>query len=180
MKLSKTKSSKKTTRKLKLEDSAPDVVYPGSLHGSGRKKMLLEFREIRKKITEKYSATDKLIFQLLQLKFQIEDYLKAENPATRYDFGHFLKEYIIRQNKNQAEFANDIGLDPSELSFTINNHRKPTDKLIFRLDIQSNKNFPARLWIKLMEKDRLYEIEQDNTLIAREESYVKEKLEFSL
>jgi hypothetical protein len=71
-------------------------------------------------------------------------------------------------------------VDPSELSCIIKKKRWPTDKLIFRLDIQSNKNFPTSLWIKLMEKDRLLELAQDNSIIEAEKSFVKEKLEFSL
>jgi hypothetical protein len=65
------KSVKKTARKLKLQVKIADIVYPGSLHGSGRKEMLLEFKEIRKGITQKYTANEKLIFQLLQLKFSM-------------------------------------------------------------------------------------------------------------
>jgi hypothetical protein len=64
-----------------LDDSPADVVYPGSLHGPGRKEMLLEFKEIRKRISEKMTKEEKLMAKLLQLKFQLEDYKKSiSNP----------------------------------------------------------------------------------------------------
>lgn len=174
------KSSNKKGRKSNPGVMKADSVYPGSLQGPGRKEMELEFREIRKEITKKYTAKDKLIFQLLELKYQIVDYLNAENPAAHYNFGYFLKEYISRLNKNQAEFASNIGLDPSEISVVINNRRRPTEKLIFRLDIHSNKNFPVSVWIKIMEKDRLNDIARDSSVIDHEISFVKEPLAFYL
>ena len=81
--------------------------------------------------------------------------------------------------KKNKEFAEEIDLDATELSQVIHKHRKPTEKLIFRLEIHSNRNFPAVLWYRLMEKDRLYELLHNRNIVNIEKKHVKQKLEFS-
>jgi len=65
------------------------------------------------------------------------------------------------------------------LSQVINKHRKPTDKLIYRLEIHSNRNFPALMWFKLLEKERAYELLHNKGMIESEKKHVKRKLGFS-
>ncbi|MGV8091475.1 MAG: hypothetical protein AB2L24_06360 [Mangrovibacterium sp.] len=65
------------------------------------------------------------------------------------------------------------------MSQVINRHRKPAEKLIFRLEIHSNRNFPAIMWFKLLEKERVYELLHNRNLIDNEEKHVKQRLEFS-
>ena len=65
------------------------------------------------------------------------------------------------------------------MSQVINKRRKPTEKLIFRLEIHSNKNFPALMWFRLLEKDRAYELKHNKDIIDSEKKHVKEKLAFS-
>jgi plasmid maintenance system antidote protein VapI len=91
-----------------------------------------------------------------------------------------LKEYIIRLEKKNNKFASEINIDPTELSQVINRRRRPTEKLIFRLEIHSNRNFPALMWFKLLEKDRAYELKHHKEIIDKERKNVKEQLGFSI
>jgi len=116
---------------------------------------------------------------LLQLRFLIEDYLETETFNKNYYFGFFLKEYIIRLEKKNNQFAEEINVNPTELSQIINKHRKPTEKLIFRLEIHSNRNFPALMWFKLLEKERAYELKHNKEIIDSEKKHVKPGLAFS-
>ena len=174
------KSLRKIEKEYTPEEIAESFVFPGSKDVTEREALLEAFRQHRKKVSNKHSDKTKLISQLLQLKFLIEDYLKSEKLTKEYSFGYFLKEYISRQEKKNNQFADEINVDPAELSQVINKHRRPTEKLIFRLEIHSNRNFPALMWFKLLEKDRAYELKHHKDIIDNEKKNVKQKLGFSL
>lgn len=161
------------------EEIAESFVFPGPKDPKERKSLLDEFRKHRKKVSDRQSEKTKLISQLLQLKFLIEDHIKSDIFNKNYYFGYFLKEYIVRLEKKNNQFANEIDVKPTELSQVINKRRKPTEKLIFRLEIHSNKNFPALMWFRLLEKDRAYELMHNKDIIDSEKKHVKEKLAFS-
>ena len=174
------KSLKKIEQEYTPEEIAESFVFPGSKAPEDREAMLDAFRQHRKKISDRHSDKTKLISQLLQLKFLIEDYIKSDKFNKDYFFGYFLKEYIIRLEKKNNQFAGEINVDPTELSQVINRRRRPTEKLIFRLEIHSNKNFPALMWFKLLEKDRAYELKHHKEIIDKERKNVKEQLGFSI
>jgi len=173
------KSLKEIEKEYSPEEIAESTVFPGTKDSKGREAELSEFRKYRKNISDKQSEKSKLISQLLQLRFLIEDYLKTETFNKNYYFGFFLKEYIIRLDKKNNQFAEEINVNPTELSQIINKHRKPTEKLIFRLEIHSNRNFPALMWFKLLEKERAYELMHNKEIIDSEKKHVKRGLAFS-
>jgi plasmid maintenance system antidote protein VapI len=173
------KSFKEIEREYSPEEITESIVFPGTKEPKGREAELSEFRKFRKKIADKQSGKSKLISQLLQLRFLIEDYLETETFNKNYYFGFFLKEYIIRLEKKNNQFAEEINVNPTELSQIINKHRKPTEKLIFRLEIHSNRNFPALMWFKLLEKERAYELRHNKGIIDSEKKHVKPGLAFS-
>jgi plasmid maintenance system antidote protein VapI len=174
------KSYKEIEKKYTPEEIAESIVFPGIKDTKEREAVLSEFRDFRKSKSDKQSEKSKTISLLLQLKFLIEDYLDTNSFNKNYYFGYFLKEYIARLEKKNKEFAAEIDVDPTELSQVINKHRKPTDKLIYRLEIHSNKNFPALMWFKLLEKERAYELLHNKGMIESEKKHVKRKLEFSI
>lgn len=174
------KSLKDIEKELTPEEIAESYVFPGTKDKKEREQALDAYRDFRKKITSKQSAKSKLIAELLQLKFLIEDYIATDTYNAIYHFGYFLKEYISRIERNNKEFAGEIDVAPTELSQVINKHRRPTEKLIFRLELHSNRNFPALLWFKILEKERAYELKHDKRIIDSEKKHVKKKLEFSI
>ncbi len=173
------KSYKEIEKQYTSEEIAESIVFPGTKDPQEREAQLSDFRAFRKKIANKQSEKSKLISQLLQLKFLIEDYLKTDTFNKNYYFGYFLKEYITRLEKKNNQFADEINVNPTELSQVINKHRKPTEKLIFRLEIHSNRNFPALMWFRLLEKERAYELQHDKSIIDSEKKNVRGKLAFS-
>jgi plasmid maintenance system antidote protein VapI len=174
------KSYKEVEKKYTPEEIAESIIFPGTKDKKERDAILSAFRDYRKKISKRQTEESKVISLLLQLKFLIEDYLDTSAFNKDYYFGYFLKEYITRLEKKNKEFAKEIDVNPTELSQIINKHRKPTEKLIFRLEIHSNKNFPALMWFKVLEKDRAYELLHNKEIIENEKKHVKQKLEFSL
>jgi plasmid maintenance system antidote protein VapI len=174
------KTPKAKQKKPSPEELAESVIYPHKLNKQQREQSLELVREYRKARENKRTAKERLISQLLQLRFQMEDYIKTDEFVKELHFGFFLKEYIARLDKKNKDFAQEINMDPSELSQVINKHRSPSDKLIIRLDIHSNKNFPALMWLRLIEKEKAYELIYDRKLRDQESKHVKKNLEFSL
>ncbi|SHM72603.1 hypothetical protein SAMN05444266_110124 [Chitinophaga jiangningensis] len=174
------KTYKEIEKKHTKKEIAESLVFPGPKDPVERENVLTALREIRKQKKQEQTEESKLIFQLLQLKYEIEDYLNADTPSKNYYFGYFLKEYIIRLEKKYKEFASEIDVNPTELSQIINRHRNPTDKIIYRLEIHSNRNFPALLWFRILEKQREYELIHDASIVNSEKGHVKKQLSFSL
>lgn len=173
------KSFEEIQKEYTAQEIAESLVFPDDRSAEEREKALSELRKFRKKIADEQTKESKTISKLLQLKYTIEDYLNANSFNKDFYFGYFLQEYIQRLGKKNKEFAVEIDIDPTELSQVINKHRKPSEKHILRLEIHSNKNFPAIMWLKLLEKERIYELLNNKSLIDSERKYVKQKLEFS-
>lgn len=173
------KPHKKIEEKYTPEEIAASFIFPDLTTEKERKEKLAAFQTYRKSISNKYTEKDRLAFQLLQLKFLIEDYLKTDDYNQSYTFGFFLKEYISRLDKKNKEFAEDIDIDATELSQIINRHRAPSEKIIIRLEIHSNNNFPALLWLKLLEKEKAYELMHNLKIRKDQAKHVKRKLQLS-
>lgn len=173
------KSYKEIATKYKPGEIAESFVFPHELNKVERKQSLENFQAWRKKNELNRSAENRLIAQLLQLRFIMEDYLDKNSFKEDYNFGYFLKEYISRLEIKYKEFADEIDVNPTELSQIINRHRPPSEKLIIRLEIHSNKNFPAIIWYKLIEKERTYYLLHNNQLRTLESKHVKSKLNFT-
>lgn len=173
------KSYKEIEKKYKPEEIAEAYVFPNDLNLAERKKSLEIFQTWRKKNESNRSVKSKLITKLLQLKFVMEDYIQGNEYKEDYDFSYFLIEYINSLEIKKKEFAKEIDIDPTELSQIINKHRSPNEKFIIRLEIHSNKNFPATIWSKLVEKEKNFHLQNNTELRVSESKHVKSKLDFT-
>lgn len=173
------KSYNDIVKKHSPKEIAESIVFPDTRNKQERAAVLDAFQKFRKKLSQNQSEESRVIAQLLQLRFVIEDYIKDESFNDEYYFGYFLREYIGRLEMKNKDFAQDIDIDPTELSQVLNKHRKPTEKLILRLEIHSNKNFPAVMWFRLLEKERIYELSVNKSIIDNERKHVKHRLSFS-
>ena len=112
---------------------------------------------------------------LLQLRFQIEDYLNDLHFDKRKTFGYFLKSYIDSLKKKRNEFADEINIKPTELSQYINNHRKPPQNIMIRLELHSYNMIPAADWYRLLEKENLHELSTNKLLRRDQKKFIKRK-----
>ncbi len=138
-----------------------------------------EFWQERRKQFENRTPEQKIFAKLLQLKFQLEDYIGGNDYKAALNFGYFLNEYVNRQEKPDKEFAADIDVKPAVLSQYLNNHRKPTEKFVIRLELHSNGMIPALSWFKLLQKDKEHEIMTDTSIRKEESKHIKNRLEFA-
>ncbi|GAB3354587.1 hypothetical protein GCM10027566_15990 [Arachidicoccus ginsenosidivorans] len=173
------KSYKEIEKKHSPEEIAEALVFPNTDSISEKEAFMSEFRTFRKTLSENQTEKNKRISRLLQLKYSIEDYINSPNFMKDHFFGFFLKAYINSLGIKNKDFAAAIDIDPTELSQIINKHRNPTDKIIYRLDIHSNRNFPAVMWFRILEKDREALLLHNTELIEKEKRHVKRKLDFS-
>ena len=171
------KSYNELLKKFKPEEIAGSFVFPGNKRN--KNKSLDLFREHRKKAELKRTSKDKVISKLLQLRFLMEDYVQTDKFDREFSFGYFLEEYISRLDKKKKIFAEEIGIDPTELSQIINRHRSPNEKFCIRLEVHSNSNFPAPIWFKVIEKEKIFELINDKGLRDSESKHVKSKLQFT-
>ena len=77
--------------------------------------------------------------KLMQLKLQMEEYVKDPVYDKHNYFSEFLKTYIDSIYSKRITFAEDIDIAPVSLSQVINNHREPNDEFIMKLMIHSEK-----------------------------------------
>ncbi len=166
--------------KFTSEELADAFMFPveGKMTNEERKEER-DFLEQRRKAFLNLSPEQKIYSKLLQLKFHLEDYIKKEDFDEKYNFGYFLREYVERLNKKDKEFADEVGVTPAVLSQYINNHRKPKDEFVIRLELHSNGLLPAIDWFRLIQKDKEHEIITNMALRQKEKKFVKIPFKFA-
>ena len=169
-------------KKSKLNDKYTDkelaesFVFRNELTSTQKAESDVLLNEMRKEVQKSAAPKQVLLSRLLQLKYQIEDYLDNHAYDTARSFGFFLRGYLETLNKKNKEFANDIGIAETELSQILNKHRNPSEKVIIRLEIHSNKIIPAITWFRLLEKEKEHEISTSVDLRIREKDHVRNRV----
>lgn len=136
--------------------------------------------DARKRTQSEITDQAKLTLKLMQLKFQIEDYLKSDSFNPKFTFSYFLKEYVDVLKKKRKVFAQEISIDETELSQLINKHRQPNDSIIIRLELHSNNSIPAASWYKLLEMEKVHSINNNVALRKKETKNVKNRIVISM
>lgn len=91
---------------------------------------LAEKNAILKARTESFksrSEYESLSLKLLQLKYQMEDYINKFECDYEPAFSKFLSQYVDTLYEFRKSFAEDISIKPIALSHIINQHREPKD-----------------------------------------------------
>lgn len=171
---------RQSAKELSDAQKAEAYIYPVKLNVTQKAEVVSQLAEARKKSQAAMSATDLLMAQLMQLRFQLEEYIKGEEFHASKTFGHFLKEYLSLGKKKRREFAAEINIHETLLSQLISDRREPSENIIIRLELHSNKSIPAAYWYRTVEKRREYLLIHNRQLRKREEKYVKSRLEVAL
>lgn len=86
---------KRSAKGLSDSQKAEAYIYPVKLTASQKAAAASQLAAARKKSQAAMSATDQLMAQLMQLRFQLEEYIKGGEFHTGKTFGYFLKEYLF-------------------------------------------------------------------------------------
>lgn len=138
-----------------------------------------EFWRERRRQFKNRTTQQKIHSKMLQLKFELEDYVRGSQYDESLNFGYFLNQYINRQEKQDKQFAAEIDVKPTVLSQYLNNHRKPTEKFVIRLELHSRGMITALVWLKLLQKNKEHEIMTDTIIRKIESKHIKNRLEFA-
>ena len=118
---------------------------------------ILRARELR---LRERSRHDIMLAKLVQLKLQMDEYLKTPGYVTQYPFSKFLRMYVDIIYDKRKDFANDMSIEPLMLSQVLNNHRDPQEKFMLRLLIHSENSFKnvcdfdQKTWYRIFYKDK--------------------------
>jgi len=111
-----------------------------------------DFQTILLKKAKQRTENQELRINLLTLKYQMEDYLTSDKTEEK-SAGEFLKTILKTLQIQQNQFAEYIGLKPSNLSKLINGER--TINYDLALIFSRLFNHEAMLWIEIQAKNEL-------------------------
>ncbi|MCS3795427.1 hypothetical protein [Niastella sp. OAS944] len=165
-------SYKKLRKRFTPEELVDGFVFPVKLTAKQKKEAAEQLAEARKK--SRATMTDETKFSLRThgIRSRITDALQEDTFNPEHTFGYFLKMYIELLEKKRKEFAAEISIEDTLLSQLINGHRFPPDYVAVRLELHSDNIIPATHWLKLVEKQRLHEVENDEEFRKREMPFV--------
>ncbi|MBV7532845.1 hypothetical protein [Chitinophaga sp. sic0106] len=172
----------KSDRKLKkhtLDEIADAHLLSEDLSQKERAAILKELAMAKDKAVSNLSNEKRILASILQLRFEMEDYASKAVYDKNSSFGAFLKTYISRLQLRNKDFADQLGMEPSELSHILSGYRRPNDKILIRLELHSNKNISALLWYKILEREKEYELSTNFSLREAERPYVKQYFSYS-
>jgi len=170
--------TEKLSKKYTADELAASFVFRNTLTAQQTQDAAKQLAEARKKLQKQHSSQDLLYAGVLQLRYQIEEYINSTQYNAHLSFAYFLRAYIKLSYKNNKDFAKDIHIDETELSQILNGHRDPSEKTLIRIELHSVNMLPALYWFRLLEKEKEYDLETDYALREREEKYVKNRLAF--
>ena len=111
-----------------------------------------EFQAILLGKSRERTENQKIRIDLLTLKYQMEDYLNSDDSQEK-SAGDFLKLILKTLEIQQKQFAEYIGLKPSNLSKLINGERSINYDLALIFGRLFNHN--PMLWIEIQAKNEL-------------------------
>lgn len=79
--------------------------------------------------------------KLMQLKYQIKDYIDNLIDNRNPSFSAFLKVYVDTLYKKRKDFAADINIEAISLSHILNEHREPNESFLKKLIKHSQSSF---------------------------------------
>lgn len=167
---------KKVTEKYSEKELVESFVFRNNLSGKEERQVTNDIAAARAKLKAK-GKDHSLRFKLLQLKYQMEDYINRPFDEN-YTFGFFLRNYVDILNIKRYQFADEISIDETYLSQIINRHRPPSEEIIIRLELHSRNLINALTWFKLLEKEKENEIDTDKSIREKESRFVKTTVEF--
>lgn len=155
------------------EELAEAFVFPPDISEEEKKKADKELWEFRKRQMLNRTPEEKILSNLLSIKYHIEDYTRQLQFDKEQGVGHYLHEYMNAVNRKQKELAEDIAIHPTRLSRILNGKERLSLSIAYRLERHSGGTIPAILWWKLVQKEIEQEIKADEQMKKAEMSKVK-------
>jgi len=164
---------KELRKKYTLEEIADSMLIPADLTEEEKTKANDEIREYRMKMLAEMTDEDRILSDVMRLRFQIEGYVKDEEFSKDKTFGKFLEEYVRIVNRSRREIADNLALHYTKLSRIINDKEEPNIELCYRLEKHSSELIKAETWWKLIIKKQEFVLSKDKKTKKAEQKKVK-------
>ena len=158
------------------EEIVDSLIIPADLSEEEKKELAKEMKEIRLQKLRVSTEKDRILADVMRLRFQIEDYVKKGKFSFDQTFGKYLEEYIRILKKSRREIAEDLAIHYTKLSRIINDKEEPNIELSYRLEKHSGNLIRAELWWRLMIKKQAFVISRDEETKKAEQKKVKNYL----
>jgi plasmid maintenance system antidote protein VapI len=152
------------------------MLIPADLTETEAKNLADEMKNIRFRKLRETTEQDRILADIMRLRFDIEQYVNNDIFAFDKTFGNYLAEYMRVLKKNRREISEDLSLHYTKLSRIINDKEEPNIELTYRLGKHSGNLIKAELWWKLIIKKQAFILKRDNETRLKEEAKVKNYL----
>lgn len=170
----------KVYQKLKKKYSDQEIVdstiISADLIAKEKTELAKEMKEFRLQKLRETTEEDRILADVMRLRFQIEDYIKKGKFSFNFTFAKFLEEYIRILKKSRREISNDLSLHYTKLSRIINDKEEPNIELTYRLEKHSGHLIKTDLWWKLIVLKQGFIIAKDEETRKFEQEKVKNAL----
>lgn len=170
----------KLLERMDPEEAVKSFVFPVDLSEGQKKRVSTALAKARRRSLDQMTEEEKRSISLLQLRFQVEDYISNQEFHPDMRIGPVLKRYLQILNKKRVDFASEISIHETLLSQLINNRRRPSEIIIIRLELHSNNCIPAEYWLRLIEKERIHHIRTNQKLRKEERSRVSKNIRIQI
>ena len=167
----------KALEALTPEELVDGFVFPTELSDSEREQANRQLAEERQKNAGDRSITQERYALLLQLRFDLKDYINQTEYNSEKPFSYFLARYVALQPGSKQEFAAEVGIHKSLLSQLLSGSRDPSMPFLVRLELHSRQMIPAVNWFKLLTKQQEHLLRQDDALRVQERIHVRRFIE---
>jgi plasmid maintenance system antidote protein VapI len=154
-------------------------VFPSDLSPDEQKSADAEMKDLRMQRLREMTESQRLLSDLLRLKFEMEDYLQNDEYSEANSFGAFLRRYLKILDRKQRDFAEAISLHPTKFNQLLSGKSAVNAAIAYRLEKHSGGLIPASLWWNLHAKKVEANIRGDQKERLKEGERVKGALAFS-
>lgn len=158
---------------------ADAMLIPADLTEEEASTLAIEMKEIRFQKLREMTEEDRILSDIMRLRFNIENYLNRDSFSFDKTFGQYLEEYIRILKKSRKEISEDLSIHYTKLSRIVNDKEEPNIELTYRLDKHSGNLIKAILWWKLIMKKQEFILSKDEDTRQKEEAKVKNYLKAS-
>ena len=158
------------------KEIADSMMIPADLTKEEKQQAHKEIKEFRLKLLSETTEEDRILSDVMRLRFLIEDYIKEDRFSFEKTFGKYLEEYIRIVKKTRREIAEDLSIHYTKLSRIVNDKEEPNIELCYRLEKHAGNLIKTKLWWKLIVKKQEFIISEDKATRIVEQGKVKNSI----
>ena len=160
-------------KKYSDEEIAESMLIPADLTPEEHAKADQEMRVVRMEKLRNMTEEDRILSDVMRLRFQMEAYVKKGTFSFERTFGRYLEEYMRIVRKTRREMAEDLAIHYTKLSRILNDKEEPNVELTYRLEKHTGYLIKALTWWKLMVLKQEFIISKDEHTRNQEQRKVK-------